>query len=170
MLDLRAGRLIFLSVRVVPQVTRAVLAAVAFAPALAHVLELPGKRRLARDVYLTVQTDSRSPVAWAKLVGHSRRSLRSDHTRWSCSMAHARSLTGFVLMQAIYWIVIHPVNKHWLKSQKLGATRARFFAVGGLTDGDWSELRDRWEYAHAARAAVALLGLLALSVAMRADV
>jgi len=37
------------------QIVSILLVAVAFAPALAHVLEFPGKRRLNKEAYLTVQ-------------------------------------------------------------------------------------------------------------------
>jgi hypothetical protein len=155
------------------QILSATLAAIALAPALAHALELPGKLRLARENYLTVQTIYYPGFTIAGGVGEAGGLVatlvlacvtpRSSAAFWLTLAA----LACFVGMQAIYWMVIQPINKHWLKEQKLTGAAAAFFAVGGSTEGRWSELRDRWEYAHAARAALALLSLLALLVGLK---
>jgi hypothetical protein len=170
----RGGGRIFDSVRSVLQVVCAVLAAVALAPALAHVLELPGKLRLARESYLTVQTIYYPGFTIAGGIGEAGGLLSTlvlllltpstSDAFWLTLLAFA-CLIG---MQAVYWIVIQPVNKRWLEQQKLQGIGAAFFSLGGTTTGSWSALRDRWEYAHAARAALALLALLALLLGMKA--
>ncbi len=75
-------------------------------------------------------------------------------------------------MHALYWIVTHPANKVWLQREQLRGAGKAFFAVGGRGSGsasagerDWTRLRDRWEYSHVARAALALLSLIALATA-----
>jgi len=69
------------------------------------------------------------------------------------------------------------VNKVWLDPEKLGAAGASFFSAGrddvrtsarhaGV--GSWTELRDRWEYSHVARAILATLAFVALAIALGA--
>ncbi len=53
-----------------------------------------------------------------------------------------------------------------MKDEKLGTTGDRFFASGaGSAEGDWTALRDRWEWSHVARAVLEMLSLAALVVA-----
>lgn len=103
------------------------LTAFTLAFTLAHAAELPGKMRLDKAQYLAVH--------------------------------------GFLLvaaMQATYWLAIHPVNKFWLANESLPRASAGFFGVGKAPRGSgaddaWKAFRDRWEYAHAARAAMAFV-------------
>ena len=73
-------------------------------------------------------------------------------------------------MQAVYWLVTHPVNNFWLEDEKLSALGGGFFSFGmsktQTRPSDWTELRDRWEYSHVARAGFALLSLIALVIAV----
>jgi hypothetical protein len=73
-------------------------------------------------------------------------------------------------MQAVYWLVTHPVNNFWLEDEKLSGLGARFFSFGlnkaQTRPSDWTELRDRWEYSHVARAGYALLSLILLVIAV----
>jgi Anthrone oxygenase len=84
------------------------------------------------------------------------------------------AIFSLVGMQVVYWIFIHPVNKVWLKGADLKRPDAVFFAFDPLkrqTKGDldddvvWKRLRDRWEWSHVARAALAVVALLSLIVA-----
>jgi hypothetical protein len=83
------------------------------------------------------------------------------------------ALLGLIGMQAVYWMITHPVNKVWLGGQRLGRAGAGFFSVaserpapdGKTRDEEWTLLRDRWEYSHVARSALATLALTALVVA-----
>ena len=71
-----------------------------------------------------------------------------------------------MLAHAIYWVITHPVNKVWLKDEKLDKAGGRFFATGTSTaEGDWAALRDRWEWSHVARAVLELSSLIALVIA-----
>jgi hypothetical protein len=161
------------------QVLTLVFVAVALSTALAHALEMPGKMRLTREAYLAVQpiyypgftigggigevgaliltlvvlllTPSKAPVFWLTLT----------------------ALLCLVGMEAVYWIRIHPVNKHWLQGQNMSATGSRFFSIASdesslRGDGlaDWTALRDRWEYSHVIRAGLAAISFLMLLTAV----
>ena len=69
-------------------------------------------------------------------------------------------------MHAAYWVLIHPVNNFWLKDFDLHRAGKALFALGAADQSraDWTALRDRWEYSHAARAVLALLALVLLSI------
>lgn len=157
-------------VRAVLQIASAVLAAVA----LAHVLELPGKLRLSHDGYLIVQSiyypgftiaGATEPLAAVSTLGLALATRGASSGFWLAVAAFA----CFADMQAIFWIVVQPINKRWLEGkQQLTGASATFFSVGGRREGTWEDLRDRREYAHATRAALAILGLVALLVGMKA--
>jgi hypothetical protein len=65
-------------------------------------------------------------------------------------------------------VVIAPVNRRWLEQEQLRALGAASFAIRRPREGSWSTLRDRWEWANVGRAALALVGLVALLLGMRA--
>ncbi len=157
------------------QVAAVLLAALALAPALAHALELPGKRRLTRDAYLVTQTiyypgftvaGIGEPVAAVATFGLLLVTPTQSPAFWLVLVA----LLSLVAMQAVYWIVTHPVNKAWMARQRLGKAGPTFFATGATASPadalDWQVLRDRWEYSHVARAVLAAIGLVALVVAI----
>jgi hypothetical protein len=96
------------------QVMSVVLVAVAMAPALAHLLELPGKLRLSRETYLAVQPiyypgftisagigETAGPISTAVLLFLS---PAGSAAFWLRLVA----LLGLIGMQAVYWIVTHP--------------------------------------------------------------
>jgi hypothetical protein len=157
-----------------------ILAAVAMALALAHALELPGKLRLTREAYLAVQ-----PIYYPGFtIGGAAEPLGLLATAILLLLTPVGSrpfwlgvvaLLGLVGMQAVYWIVTHPVNRFWLRDEVLGSAGTDFFAAapvrragsGGDTEvTDWTALRDRWEYSHVARAALGFVSFLALVVAL----
>jgi hypothetical protein len=52
------------------------------------------------------------------------------------------TLTAFIAllaMQAVYWIVTHPVNKYWLKDTRLQGFGGEFFSLDPLRKGAASE-------------------------------
>jgi hypothetical protein len=75
-------------------------------------------------------------------------------------------------MQVVYWIFIHPVNKVWLQGETLGGFGSGFFGFGrtriqtGAQPPEWTSLRNRWEYAHVARAGLAAVSFIALVIAI----
>ena len=74
----------------------------------------------------------------------------------------ARSNTGMVAL-ALVLVVVATLMIKW----EVEGVGARFFAAGwgGLAGQDWTQLRDRWEYSHVARAVFAMVALIALLVA-----
>jgi hypothetical protein len=154
-------------------ITAAFLAAVVMGQALAHAMEMPGKMRLNRDQYYTVQTiyypgftiggiaEPLSILATgaALLII----SAGSESFWWI-----AGALVALALTHLLFWIVVQPVNRQWLGSTKLSGAAEHFFRTGqaGSLAGDWTRLRDRWERGHAARAVAATIGFLLLLMAM----
>src|SRR5437016_2528061 len=118
------------------EIVSILLVALAMAPALAHLLEFPGKSRLTKDAYLTVQpiyypgftiaggigevgglisvlvilvlTPQNVPAFWLRLV----------------------ALAAMIGMQIVFWVFTQPVNKFWLQSTNLGGFGEAFFNVG----------------------------------------
>lgn len=156
------------------QVITLLLVAVAMTPALAHALEFPGKMRLSEDAYLVVQriyypgftiagvVESISMIAALALVIITPRE----------SVAFELSLVALLLlvaMHAIYWIVTAPVNKIWLKEERLGKAGTAFFGMkeSGTEprSAEWTTLRNRWEYSHITRAVLVTIALALLASA-----
>lgn len=153
------------------QVLSILLAAFTMAQMVAHALEFPGKRRLDRDTYLKVQAiyypgftigGAFEPLAAVATFALLLFTPFGTIPFWLTVAAFA----GLGLAHAIYWVVTHPVNKVWVKDEKLSKSGGTFFAAGNATaTGDWTELRDRWEWSHVARAVLGVLSLVALVVA-----
>jgi hypothetical protein len=131
------------------QVLSAIFAAVATTTALAHALELPGKLRLTRDEYLTVQPiyypgftiasgfgEVPAPIATAILLFLTPPGSAAFWLRLA-------ALLGLVGMQAVYWTVTHPVNRYWLRdtlqreSQTQRGFASRFFLSDPAKRSDW---------------------------------
>jgi hypothetical protein len=161
------------------QVLSLVLVVLAMVPALAHVLELPGKLRLTKDAYFAVQpiyypgftvAGISEPIAIIATIILSALTPRGSADFW-LTLA---SLLGLVAMHAVYWLFTHPVNNFWVQGQNLSGLGTRFFSVGsGSGQGRqsdtrpaWTDLRDRWEHSHVARAGLAFLSFVALAVAI----
>ena len=133
-------------------------AALALAPAPAHLLELPNKIGLARDAYFAVQQIYRgwawlgvvvvaallSALALAVLVRKRRREFVPALIAFGCIVA----------TQVIFWTLTFPANR-----------RTSNWTV--MPD-DWIALRAQWEYSHAASAVLNLVALVALIVAVPA--
>jgi hypothetical protein len=158
------------------QIFTVMMVALSASLSLAHALELPGKMRLDEPTYRAVQriyypgftiggfgdilglvttvalvllTPTGSPAFWLTVI----------------------AFLGMLGTNIVYWVAVHPVNKHWMQGQPVGAPAATFFGAGGerTNAGDWTALRDRWEYAHVARAALASASLLALVISLASD-
>ena len=149
-----------------------VLAALVSVPSLAHALELPGKMRLSEAEYRIVQriyypgftllgiAEVGAPLVLLVLV---LLVPTGSVEFWLLGVA----LGGFAAVQAVFWLVTQPVNRSWVASVKLGAAGARFFGAGSRrrAESTFAELRARWEYSHLVRAALAVLGLVAIAIA-----
>lgn len=152
-----------------------IVVALAMTPALAHALELPGKRRLGKDAYFATQRiyypgftviGAAEPLAILFTAVVALISDRGSVEFWLAVVAFG----SLVAMQAVYWVVTHPLNRVWLRDERLTRAGAQFFA-SGLSDGGgqnrpWTAVRDRWEYSHVARAALALVSLVAIAVVL----
>ena len=163
------------------QVATVFLVSVAWAQALSHVLELPGKLRLGKDNYIAVQSIYYPGFTIGGAVGEGLGMVATLFlllTTGTSSPAFSWTLFAFlalIAMHATYWTVTHPVNKFWLKDQDVRGLGATFFGIGergrdiaAQADPDevWAKLRNRWEYSHVVRAAFAAAALLALLVAI----
>src|SRR5688572_24422100 len=157
------------------QVLSLVLVAVGMGLSLAHALEYPGKLRLPKDIYLTVQTIYYPGFTIGGFFGEFGAIVAtfvllvvtpSGDAIFSLTLS---AFVALVIMDIVYWVVLQPVNKVWLQKQKMGVAGNTFFATGRgntLRDADWTSLRTRWEYAHIARAALAMFALIALATAV----
>ena len=155
------------------QIISVILAAVALVPALAHALEMPGKMRLPKDSYFAAQTiyypgftiaGGAEPLALLVTAVLLAITPRGTGDFW-LTVAALVALAG---VQAVYWIFTHPVNKIWLQGQSLGAAGSGFFSFAASNESgakDWEQLRARWEYSHVARAVLAALSFIALTIA-----
>lgn len=78
------------------------------------------------------------------------------------------ALLGLVGMQAVYWLLIHPVNQFWLASEDLSGFSAGFFSfrANQSNQANWMDLRNQWEYSHVIRAGFALVSLIAIVIAI----
>jgi hypothetical protein len=145
---------------VVLKILTVLTVAVFMATTLAHALELPGKMRLGRHEYFATQT-----IYWpgftrvggsAEVASLALTLLLALLTTWG-TKPFWLLWASFLLLataHAIYWLLIHPVNKVWTRGLDLTSASRSFFSAGGdeESDEDWTELRERWEYAHATRA------------------
>jgi hypothetical protein len=155
------------------QIVTLVVAAIAMALSLSHALEYPGKLRLGEKDYRVVQTiyypgftlgGASEPAA----IGLTFVLLLAT----PASMAFWLTLIALIVLvgvQVVFWLVTQPVNKHWMKGEKLGDAGKTFFDVGGNIEGDWTALRDRWEHSHIARAALATIAFVLLLAAVTRD-
>jgi uncharacterized membrane protein len=160
------------------QVIAAVLTSIAMALSLAHALELPGKLRLNRGEYFTVQKiyypgftlgglgEGLALVLLIVLTAVTPR--ESPSFKWTLA-----SLAALLAMHVIYWTVTHPVNKIWVRDSRLSQVGARFFGLGAETEPDnslsedqWTRYRDRWERSHAVRAVLSMAAFIFLLIAI----
>lgn len=157
------------------QIITVMLVAVAMALSLAHALELPEKMRLDKETYYAMQ-----PIYYpgftiggiSEPVGIILTIILLFLTPFGSAEFWLTLVTllGLIGMQAVYWLVTHPVNKFWVEGEKLSGVGSGFFSFGTNKEEtrppDWTELRNRWEYSHVARAGLAFVGLTALVIAI----
>jgi hypothetical protein len=130
--------------------------ALALAPGLAHLLELPNKIGLSRDDYLTVQQIYRG---WALLgvvvVGALLSTLVLAilvRTRPREFVAAVIALVCIAGTQVVFWTYTFPANRE-----------TRNWTV---LPEHWMALRSQWEYSHAASAVLTFVALVALILAV----
>lgn len=148
------------------------LIAVTMGLPLAHALEFPGKVRLDEATYRAVQAIYYPGFTIGGLVGEFGSMvvlavllfLAPTNTErfWWIAAALGLLLAG----HATYWIVTHPVNSAWLKDTQLGGASRFFFGLFAAPDADWRHMRSVWEWSHVARAFLATLALLSMTLAI----
>ncbi len=155
------------------QILTVMLIALTMALSLAHALEYPGKLRLNKADYLTVQAiyypgftiggiaEMAGVVAAFAVAALTPRNTAAFWLWWFAFVA-------MLLTHLTYWLVTHPVNNFWLRGVKLGNAGTRFFGFDFLPASglDWTALRDRWEHSHIARAIFSGSALLASVIAV----
>src|SRR2546430_7090771 len=137
------------------QILTVLIVSVAMAAALAHVLEMPGKMRLAKDEYFAVQriyypgftfAGISEPVGFLSILILLFVRPRETLGFWLTLAA----LGGLMGTQIIYWVFVHPVNKVWLRNQSLGRVGSGFFSLNrspirtGAEAPEWTKFRNRW--------------------------
>jgi len=148
------------------------LVAVTMGLSLAHALEFPGKLRLDEQTYRAVQAIYYPGFTIGGFVGEFGALLMlalllvltpTDSQRfWWIAAA----LGFLVLCHATYWIVTHPVNSAWLKDTDTSGLASSFFGMFSAAEGGWKQMRDIWEYSHIARALLATLSFLSMTLAL----
>jgi hypothetical protein len=135
-----------------------VASALVLGPAVAHLFSLPGKIGLAREEYFIVQKAYRgwSQIGW--LLAIQLASLASAaflaRVERHILVPTVLALACVVAAQMVFWLFAYPVDV---------AT-----ANWTLPPLGWQSLRHRWEYSHAAGAALQIAGFGLMSVAVLA--
>jgi hypothetical protein len=160
------------------QILTIILVAVAMATGLAHVLEFPGKMRLSRDAYLTVQPIYYPGFTVGGGIGEAGGLVATiilliltpqGTPRFWFTLAAALGMIG---MQVVFWLYTQPANKFWLRTTSVGKFGTGFFALnpaeksGTDDDSDWKRLRNRWEYSHIVRAGFAFVSFFFLLLSL----
>jgi hypothetical protein len=133
-------------------------AALALAPAMAHLLELPNKINLSREDYLTVQQIYRG---W-NLLGFVVAGALFSTLALTIMVRQERKAFVFALIaflcivgtQVVFWTNTYPANQvtnNWTTLPE-----------------NWVELRRQWEYSHATSAVLNLVGLIGLILSVLA--
>ena len=130
--------------------------ALALAPAMAHLLELPNKIGLSRDEYLVVQQIYRG---WALLGVVVFGALLSTFALTIAARKQAGefwpALIAFLCIagtQVIFWTFTYPANQQT--------------ANWTILPDHWAALRMQWEYSHAASAVLNLVAFIAMIAAV----
>lgn len=149
------------------------LVSLAMALSLAHALELPGKLRLDREAYTTVQQIYYPGFTFGGLVGELGGMLalltllfimpfKSERFWWTVA-----AFGLLVAVHAVYWLITHPVNNFWVEDVDMAGLGSTFFSLFSANQStDWRHLRNVWEYSHVARAVLAMASLVSISIAL----
>ena len=146
-------------------------AALVLVGTLAHALEYPGKLRLDKATYRKVQAiyypgftrlGLAEPLAVVLTAATALVAGVGSPVFWTLGAATLLLLA----VHGAYWLLTHPVNRHWLAGTDQSAADAAFFGRADATGApDWTRLRDRWERSHLIRAALALPAVLLTALA-----
>jgi hypothetical protein len=150
-----------------------VIVALAAALSVAHALEFPGKMRLDREQYFSVQqiyypgftiVGASGPLGTIVTVALLFL-LPFGSTEFWLALVATVAMLG---VMAVFWLVTQPANKLWTRNLKMGATGSTFFqtGAGSADETDWKAVRDRWEWSHIVRAVLASITFVCLVVAL----
>lgn len=139
---------------------------------LAHALEFPGKLRLDEPTYRAVQAIYYPGFTIGGLLGEFGSMLvlavllfltppGTERFFWT-----ATALGLLLAGHTTYWMVTHPVNSAWLKDTELGGASQLFFGLFSAPQADWRHMRNVWEWSHVARACLATLAFLSMTLAI----
>jgi hypothetical protein len=162
------------------QVLTVLLVSISMALSLAHALELPGKLRLPREAYMAVQPMYYPGFTIGGLVGEfggmvsTLALLAATPSSGAGFWLILAALLALLAAHAVYWVLTHPVNRFWLRGERIGRAGAGFFEfdpagqrrAAGHPRVNWRALRDRWEYSHVVRAVLTLVALILLAIAV----
>ena len=151
----------------------ALLVILTLVPALAHALELPGKRRLEPSEYVSVQRiyypgftvlGAAEPLAIAAMLASALLTAGGMDVwlRWFAVFAVATA-------HAVYWIRIHRINRVWLRDERLTTAGSAFFGSGPRAEADeasFARNRRQWEHDHVTRAVLAGAATVAVLIAL----
>jgi ABC-type cobalamin transport system permease subunit len=126
--------------------------ALALAPALAHLLELPGKIHLSRNEYLVVQQIYRGwallgIVVFGALLSTLALTILVRRRRKEFALA-LFALLCLIGAQVVFWVFTFPTNQetsNWI-----------------VLPEHWESLRAQWEYSHAVGALLNLTAFISL--------
>ncbi len=162
------------------QVLTVILVVLAMAPALAHALELPGKLRVAQELYFAMPpiyypgfaiAGMSEPLGIISTIILLLLTPLESADFWLTLVA----LLGLIGMPAVYWLFVHPVNQFWLQGEQLSGVGAGVFSLASASRRgrqretgpmDWTAWRDRLEYSHVVRTGLATVSLMALVIAL----
>lgn len=157
------------------QIVTLLFVALAMATSVAHALELPGKRRLAKETYLAVQSIYYPGFLIGGGLGEFAGMLGAIALLFLTPTGSAAfwltlgACTSMLLMHLIFWVFTQPVNRYWLRDQQMATAGAAFFEVRASKESetrDWTALRDQWEYSHLTRAILSFIALALLAAAI----
>lgn len=148
------------------------LVAITMGLSLAHALEFPGKRRLDEPTYRAVQAIYYPGFTIGGFVGEFGGMLVLAVLLFITPISLERfwwtmaSLAFLIGVHGTYWFVTHPVNSAWLQGTQLSGASNFFFSLFAAPKSDWRHMRNLWEWSHVARAALATLSFLSMTLAL----
>lgn len=132
--------------------------ALALAPSLAHLLELPNKIYLSAEDYLTVQQIYRGwmllGIVWAGALISNLALTVMVRKQPKVFILNSIAFLCIVAMNVVFFEFTYPANRQTNNWTMLPA--------------NWLELRNQWEYSHAISAVLALIALISLILSVLA--
>jgi len=162
------------------RVVTVLLACSTFALGFAHALELPGKLRLDKEIYCSVQMIYYPGFTFAGFgevlaIVAALGLLLATATGSTAFILTLIAVIGLIANHVAYWLLTHPINNFWLKDQDLSGLSGRFFKSGPLKrasgegpggDAIWRRYRGRWEFSHVLRVVFSAVSSITVVIAV----